>query len=159
MINILKTKPHQLLSMAARCLFILWLFITWFVIASQPSHAATSTGASVVTDVASTEEAQNSQSSTSYYEDLTDSDGYYTYIGKNYKIKIDSQCPEGYVTCENVKGVFLNLQTNKIIVLIGRTRHSRCRDLSPCHFQGYLFENANTTYFIDDSSTLHIYQD
>jgi hypothetical protein len=67
----------------------------------------------------------------------------------SFVVLIDQRCPEGYVTCDDVKYVGTSKKTGKSITLIGSTVHSIGADgVTPTQFQGYRFKNGATEYFV-----------
>jgi hypothetical protein len=77
----------------------------------------------------------------------------------SYKITIESRCPEGYVTCDDVKYVGVSKKTGKSITLIGKTVHAVGADgVTPAHFLGYEFKNGSTTYFVSDDGEISVKQ-
>jgi hypothetical protein len=77
----------------------------------------------------------------------------------SYKIKIESRCPEGFVTCDDVKYVGVSKKTGKSITLIGKTVHAVGADgVTPAHFLGYEFTNGSTTYFVSDDGEISVKQ-
>ena len=77
----------------------------------------------------------------------------------SYKITIESRCPEGFVTCDDVKYVGVSKKTGKSITLIGKTVHAIGADaVTPAHFLGYVFKNGSTTYFVSDDGEISVKQ-
>jgi hypothetical protein len=75
----------------------------------------------------------------------------------SYKITIEIRCPEGSVTCDDVKYVGVNKKTGKFITLVGKTVHSLCADgVTPCHFLGYEFKAGRTTYSVGEDGELRV---
>ena len=75
----------------------------------------------------------------------------------SFVILIDQRCPEGYVTCNDVKYVGTSKKTGKTITLIGATVHSRGADgVTPTQFQGYRFKNGSTEYFVSAHGYLEV---
>lgn len=75
----------------------------------------------------------------------------------SFVILIDQRCPEGYVTCDDVKYVGTSKKTGKSITLSGSTVHSIGADgVTPTHFQGYLFKNGATEYFVSVHGYLEV---
>jgi hypothetical protein len=75
----------------------------------------------------------------------------------SFVILIDQRCPEGYVTCDNVKYVGTSKKTGKSIMLIGATYHSVGADgLTPTQFQGYRFKKGSTEYFVSIQGYLEV---
>lgn len=78
---------------------------------------------------------------------------------KNFNVKITRNCPEGYVTCNNVKYFGKNLKTGKSISLTGKTIHTTGADgVTPGRFLAYKFRNHNYLYQVRADGTLLIYQ-
>ena len=78
---------------------------------------------------------------------------------KNFNVKITRNCPEGYVTCNNVKYFGKNLKTGKSISLTGKTIHTTGADgVTPGRFLGYELRNNNYLYQVTADGTLLIYQ-
>lgn len=77
----------------------------------------------------------------------------------SYKITIDVRCPEGHVTCEDVKYIGISRTSGKSISLTGRTVHTTSADgVTPSRFLGYSFTNGNTAYFVSDDGELKVTQ-
>jgi hypothetical protein len=75
----------------------------------------------------------------------------------SYKITIEERCPEGYVTCDDVKYVGVSKKTGKSITLIGKTVHTFGLDgVTPAHFLGYEFKNGSTIYFVSDDGGISV---
>ena len=75
----------------------------------------------------------------------------------SFVILIDQRCPEGYVTCDDVKYVGTSKKTGKSITLIGSTVHSYGADgVTPTQFQGYLFKNGSIDYFVSEHGYLEV---
>jgi hypothetical protein len=75
----------------------------------------------------------------------------------SFKIDIDVQCPEGYVTCKDVHYVGTNKRTGKTISLIGETVHTYGPDRStPSRFLGYFFQNGRVNYFIGENGLVRV---
>jgi hypothetical protein len=75
----------------------------------------------------------------------------------SFVILIDQRCPEGCVTCDNVKYVGTSKKTGKSITLVGTTYHSKGPDgVTPTQFQGYIFKNGPTEYFVSIHGYLEI---
>ena len=82
-----------------------------------------------------------------------------TLTTKNYIVTISRLCPEGSVTCDNVKYVGVSKKSGNIIKLNGTTLHTMCTDgKTPCHFQGYEFKNGNITYRVLERGLLQVIQ-
>ena len=78
---------------------------------------------------------------------------------KNFQVTITRNCPEGYVTCNNVKYFGKNLKTGKSISLTGKTLHTTGADgVTPGRFLGYEFCNNKYLYQVRADGTLLIYQ-
>jgi hypothetical protein len=78
---------------------------------------------------------------------------------KNFSVKITRNCPEGYVTCNNVKYFGKNLKTGKSISLTGKTIHTTGADgFTPGRFLGYEFRNNNYLYQVTADGALLIYE-
>jgi hypothetical protein len=75
----------------------------------------------------------------------------------SYKITITVQCPEGEVTCENVKYVGVSKKTGKSITLIGKEIHTAGPDgITPPRLLGYQFKNGRTTYLVGDDGKFEV---
>ncbi len=85
-----------------------------------------------------------------------------TFTTPNFQITITRNCPEGYVTCNNVKYQGVNRKTGAAIVLKGKTIHSPGSDgTTPGRFLGYEFLNGNYRYVVaveGDSGNLMVYR-
>ena len=80
-----------------------------------------------------------------------------TFETATYRILIDVRCPEGHVTCDNVRYVGTNKKTGKSITLRGSTVHSYANDgATPTQFQGYRFRNGSTEYFVSEHGYLEV---
>jgi hypothetical protein len=78
---------------------------------------------------------------------------------KNFSVKITRNCPEGYVTCDNVTYQGRELRSGKSIRLKGRTQHTICKDgVTPCMFLGYTFRNGNYLYRVTNMNVLEVYK-
>lgn len=76
-------------------------------------------------------------------------------ITPSYKITVRSNCEEGNVTCDKISYVGVNRKTGKSITLTGKTRHTICADgVTPCQFLGYVFQNKNIQYLVNEDGTL-----
>jgi hypothetical protein len=79
-------------------------------------------------------------------------------ITPNFKISIVRNCEEGNVSCDDVTYIGVNKKTGASIKLKGKTYHKNCSDgVTPCRFLGYVFENGNTKYYIENN-TLYVIQ-
>jgi hypothetical protein len=68
----------------------------------------------------------------------------------SYRITVESRCPEGYVTCDDVQFVGVCKKTGRSVRLTGSTVHTFGPDgVTPAHFVGYMFKRGKTTYFVD----------
>lgn len=75
----------------------------------------------------------------------------------SYKITIELRCPEGYVTCNDVKYVGVNRRSGEFLTLTGRTIHTSGADgISPSHFLGYEFNSGRTIYFVGEDGELRV---
>ncbi len=82
-----------------------------------------------------------------------------TLTTKNHTVTISQLCPEGYVTCNNVKYVGVSNRSGNKIELNGTTLHTVCADgKTPCRFLGYEFKNGNVTYRVLESGLLQVLQ-
>lgn len=78
---------------------------------------------------------------------------------KNFNVTITRNCPEGYVTCNNVTYYGKDLKTGKSIRLTGKTIHTTGADgVTPSRFLGYEFRNREYLYRVTASNTLQVYQ-
>jgi hypothetical protein len=76
---------------------------------------------------------------------------------QNYIIEIEKNCPEGYVTCDNVSYRGTHKSRDAEIKLKGETLHTLCADgVTPCRFLGYQFKNGNITYLVEDDAALTV---
>lgn len=77
----------------------------------------------------------------------------------SFSINIQSNCPEGSVTCNNVSYTGTNRRTGASIRLRGSTLNRLCADgVTPCQFLGYQFRNGQYRYLVTDDGTLQVYQ-
>jgi hypothetical protein len=75
----------------------------------------------------------------------------------SYRMTVDQHCPEGYVTCEDVRCLEIDKKTGKSIVLLGSTVHATGADgVTPSHFLGYMFKSGQLTYFLGEGGGLQI---
>jgi hypothetical protein len=75
----------------------------------------------------------------------------------SYTITVESRCPEGWVTCDDVKYVGTSKKTGKSITLTGKTVHTMGADgVTPAHFLGYVFKNGRTTYFVSEDGQFRV---
>lgn len=78
----------------------------------------------------------------------------------SFLVRIDVHCAEGNVTCEDVTYTGTSRKTGKSISLKGRTKHSKCVDgVTPCAFQGYIFQNGTVTYLVLSDGELVVVKD
>jgi hypothetical protein len=77
----------------------------------------------------------------------------------SFIVNIEVRCAEGNVTCDNVLYTGTSKKTGRSITLRGRTLHSRCADgVTPCQFQGYVFNSGNSTYTVTQGGDLIVMQ-
>lgn len=77
----------------------------------------------------------------------------------SFIIKVQVNCAEGNVTCEDVTYVGTSKKTGKSITLRGKTKHSLCADgVTPCAFQGYEFISGKTYYRVLEDGRLLVMQ-
>lgn len=70
---------------------------------------------------------------------------------RSYKITVEWRCPEGWVTCDDVKFVNIRKKTGKSIILTGKTVHTMGADgVTPSRFLSYIFKKGRTTYFVSE---------
>ena len=75
----------------------------------------------------------------------------------SYKITVEVRCPEGSVTCDDVRYVGVSRKIGKSITLTGRTVHTTGADgITPSHFLGYEFKSGRTTYFVGEDGELRV---
>ncbi len=75
----------------------------------------------------------------------------------SYKITVEVRCPEGSVTCDDVRYVGVSRKSGKSITLTGRTVHTIGADgVTPSHFLGYEFKSGRTTYFVGEDGELRV---
>ena len=74
----------------------------------------------------------------------------------SFKITVDVRCPEGEVTCDDVKYVGVNKETGEKIKLTGKTAHHYDADGTPTRMLGYIFKNDDVTYFLSEEGELRI---
>jgi hypothetical protein len=78
---------------------------------------------------------------------------------KNFNVKITRNCPEGYVTCNDVTYYGRHRKTNASIYLTGKTIHNNCADgVTPCQFLGYEFRNQQYLYRVTADGKLQVYK-
>ena len=77
----------------------------------------------------------------------------------SYKITVEVRCPEGNVTCEDVRYVGVSRKSGKSITLTGRTVHTTGADgVTPSRFLGYEFKSGSTRYFVGEDGELRVTQ-
>lgn len=77
-------------------------------------------------------------------------------VTKSYRITITENCDED-VACKDVSFTAQRLDNGQLVRLKGRAVTSLCNDgITPCHHQGYRFDDGNTTYFVSDYDWLEI---
>jgi hypothetical protein len=75
----------------------------------------------------------------------------------SYKVTVEVRCPEGNVTCEDVRYIGVSRKSGKSITLTGRTVHTTGADgVTPSHFLGYEFRSGRTTYFVGEDGELRV---
>jgi hypothetical protein len=75
----------------------------------------------------------------------------------SYKVTVDVRCPEGNVTCDDVRYVGINRKSGKSITLRGKTVHTMGADgITPSRFLGYEFKSGKTTYFVSEDGELRV---
>jgi hypothetical protein len=80
-------------------------------------------------------------------------------ITPSFEISIDVRCPEGAVSCDQVRYTGISKKTGKAIALTGSTLHTTCADgVTPCRFLGYRFKNGKVTYTVFESGELVVTQ-
>lgn len=73
---------------------------------------------------------------------------------ENFDITVQA-CREDEVSCDDVQYYGQHKRTGRSLELKGRTHHTTCTDgITPCTFQGYLFQTGNITYHLSESGTL-----
>ena len=80
-----------------------------------------------------------------------------TFETANYRIVIEVGCPEGDVTCDDVRYVGTSKKTGRSIALRGKTVHSYASDgVTPTQFQGYRFVSGAVVYFVSEHGYLKV---
>jgi hypothetical protein len=75
----------------------------------------------------------------------------------SYKITVEVLCPEGSVTCDDVRYIGVSRKSGKSINLTGRTVHTNGADgVTPSRFLGYEFKSGWTTYFVGENGELRV---
>ena len=74
----------------------------------------------------------------------------------SFKITVDVRCPEGELTCDDVKYVGKNKKTGETLRLTGKTAHHYDAEGTPTRFLGYIFKNDDVTYFLSEEGELRI---
>ncbi|RRW66905.1 hypothetical protein EGJ48_20655 [Pantoea dispersa] len=64
--------------------------------------------------------------------------------GKAFNAKIEYDCKEGNLTCNDISLKSSSLKNNSSITLKGETINTHCPDV--CDFQGYQFKNGEYEY-------------
>jgi len=78
-----------------------------------------------------------------------------TLITPSFTIRIQVNCAEGNVTCDNVTYVAKSKKSGKVLSLRGTTLHSKCADgVTPCRFQGYQFRSGEIQYVVLETGDL-----
>ena len=78
---------------------------------------------------------------------------------KNFNVEITRNCPEGYVTCNDVTYFGKHLRTGNSIRLTGKTIHSLGADgVTPGRFLGYEFRNSNYRYVVTQDNHLLVFK-
>jgi len=76
---------------------------------------------------------------------------------RNFRILIEVLCPEGDVSCDNVRYVGTSKKTGNSITLRGETAHTLGRDgVTPSRFLGYRFMNGDVRYFVSTDGFLEV---
>ena len=79
-----------------------------------------------------------------------------TITTKSYQIIVTEHCEED-VACQDVSFTAKRLADGQYIRLKGRAVASLCSDgVTPCHHQGYRFDDGDTSYFVSDNDWLEI---
>ncbi len=82
-----------------------------------------------------------------------------TLVTENFIIEIKNNCIEGVVVCDDITYIGTSKTSGNQIELTGRTHHVMCADgITPCRFLGYMFENGNVTYFVDQAGAIKVTQ-
>ncbi|WP_234254717.1 hypothetical protein [Billgrantia aerodenitrificans] len=82
-----------------------------------------------------------------------------TLVTENYIIEIKNNCAEGVVVCDDITYIGTSKTSGNHIELSGQTHHVMCADgVTPCRFLGYIFENGNVTYFVDQAGAIKVTQ-
>lgn len=76
----------------------------------------------------------------------------------SFVVKINSNCEEGNVTCDDVSYIGVSRENGSTITLKGKTIHTRCKDGSPCRFLGYEFRSGKRTYRVLEEGRLTVRQ-
>lgn len=77
-----------------------------------------------------------------------------TLTTRTYEIQVGS-CPEGHVTCNNIRFKVHNLLTGNVSVHVGETLHTLCADgTTPCRFAGYQFQGDQRQFTLYVDGTL-----
>ncbi|MGZ0655198.1 hypothetical protein ACWPKO_13710 [Coraliomargarita sp. W4R53] len=72
-----------------------------------------------------------------------------TFESESYFIHIESLCPEGNVTCDDVRFTIKEKKAGLVSKAIGRTLHSIGKDgITPSRFLGYKFTLNSQSYII-----------
>jgi hypothetical protein len=68
-------------------------------------------------------------------------------------------CPEGVVSCDDVKYVGVSKKTGNTLQLKGKTLHTMAADgVTPSRFIGWQFRNGKTVYTVTDEGALEVKQ-
>jgi len=77
----------------------------------------------------------------------------------SFMVRIEANCPQAGVGCDDVRYRGTSKKTGKTITLSGKTSHSPCAGRSaPRGFQGYEFWNGQTCYRVLDDGRLSVLQ-
>lgn len=75
----------------------------------------------------------------------------------SFEITIDSRCPEGTVSCNDVRYTGVDRRTGRGTRLRGEDMHTICADgVTPCRFLGYVFRRGKLAYRVWEDGTLTI---
>ena len=82
-----------------------------------------------------------------------------TIMTTSYRITVTEHCNED-IACQDVSFAAKRLSDGQQIQLNGRAVVSLCSDgVTPCHHQGFRFDDGDTSYFVSDNDWLEISRD
>jgi hypothetical protein len=75
----------------------------------------------------------------------------------SFVVRIDTQCIEGDLICNNVSYHGISKKRGASITLRGKKVYTMCADrITPCRFIGYEFINGDVRYFVSETGNLSV---